>query len=109
MGEVDTSPSVGLVQHMIECGRAPDTMNQRVWPNWQVADALEAHAERAIESLTAERDRLKAALDRSAEHCPQCDGAGEYDFGPSRNRTKVPCEFCEIARAALATQEQPND
>lgn len=53
MSGVDTSPSVGLVQHMIECGRSPDTKDQRVWPNWQVADALEAHAERATEAAQA--------------------------------------------------------
>ena len=63
----------------------------------------------AIEALTAERDRLKAALTRSAELCPQCDGAGEYDFGPSRNKRTVPCEFCEITRNALATQENTDD
>jgi hypothetical protein len=61
----DAFPSVGLVQHMIECGRSPDTAGQRVWPNWQVADALEIHAARAKETALSDAVEVVRQAERA--------------------------------------------
>jgi hypothetical protein len=37
------------IADMIESGRKADTAGQRAWPNWRVADALEAQAARIAE------------------------------------------------------------
>lgn len=62
-------------------------------------------AHEAAEALTtaqAEIERLTKALEATRDHCPQCEGEGQYLFGPRRNQNMVPCEFCENARAALS-------
>ena len=58
---------------------------------------------RAAETTAqAEIERLTKALEATRVHCPQCEGEGQYLFGPRRNQNMVPCEFCENARAALS-------
>lgn len=69
------------------------------WVTKPTVAEIMAEAADAIEALTAERDRLKAALDEIANHplaTKPTDLAGWREFSKMLRR---------IARAALATQE----
>jgi hypothetical protein len=55
-----------VVEDMIATGRNPDTAGQRTWPNWKVADALEA-AQARIAELGAETLEQARLLGMSAE------------------------------------------
>jgi hypothetical protein len=57
---------------MIEVGRHPETAGQRIWPCWQVADALEAHSARhriatQADALAVMREAQAALADLAAE------------------------------------------
>jgi hypothetical protein len=72
----DRWPSVGLVEHMIEVGRHPETEGQRVWPCWQVADALEAHSAR--HRLASQADALAVIEVARTANAANFDSEGEY-------------------------------
>lgn len=67
--------------------------------SFEMADHLRNNAQHYL-SLMDEVERLREALEASVRTCPQCDGTGAYDFGKFSG-SKVPCEFCEVARQAL--------
>ena len=76
---------------------------------WQSRDETIRLMDEAAEALTtaqAEIERLTKALEATRDHCPQCEGEGQYLFGLRRNQNMVPCEFCENARAALSERQQ---
>lgn len=104
MGEVTREMVEAAARATCALDRAdPDEIMPDGLPRWRDREEHSRVAiQAALTTAQAEIERLTKALEATRDHCPQCEGEGQYLFGPRRNQNKVPCEFCENARAALS-------
>lgn len=96
-----------LVKDMIAAGRNADTAGQRAWPNWKVADALEAAQARIAElegrvNRTLQDHGRMLWRDDIEPHCPDFELCSEYADNGLR------CSPCAIKQSEAAGVEVLN-